>query len=111
MAIDYGATRIGLAVGDTETSLAAPVLGVAGSGNAETDARAVLAAAREYGAEEFVVGLPLNADDTEGPQAKITRAFGCALENAAGLPVHYQDERLSTAEAEEKMIPAELTRK
>jgi len=111
MAIDYGAKRIGLAVGDTETNLAAPVLGVPGSGSPQQDARAVLAASREYGADELVLGLPLNMDDTEGPQARIVREFGETLKRLSGLPVHYFDERLSSETAREKMIGGELTRK
>lgn len=111
MAIDHGAKRIGLAVGDSETNLAAPVLGVPGSGSPEQDARAVLAASKEYGADEFVVGLPLNMDDSEGPQARIVREFGDALERLSGLTVHYFDERLSSETAREKMIGGDLTRK
>ena len=111
MAIDHGVKRIGLAVGDTETNLAAPVLGVPGSGSPQQDARAVLAAAKEYGADAFVVGLPLNMDDSEGPQARIVREFGDALEQVSGLPVHYFDERLSSETAREKMIGGDLTRK
>jgi putative holliday junction resolvase len=111
MAIDHGAKRIGLAVGDTETKLAAPVLGVSGTGTPDADARAVLAAAREYDADAFVLGLPLNMDDSEGPQARLVREFGDALERLSGLPVHYFDERLSSETAREKMIGGDLTRK
>jgi putative Holliday junction resolvase len=111
MAIDHGVKRIGLAVGDTETNLAAPVLGVPGSGSPQQDARSVLAAAKEYGADAFVLGLPLNMDDSEGPQARIVREFGDALERLSGLHVHYFDERLSSETAREMLMPAELTRK
>ncbi len=111
MAIDHGAKRIGLAVGDTETKLAAPVLGVPGAGAPAADARAVLAAAREYDAGAFVLGLPLNMDDSEGPQARLVREFGDALERLSGLPVHYFDERLSSETAREKMVGGDLTRK
>ncbi len=111
MGVDHGAKRIGLAVGDSETKLAAPVLGVAGSGAAESDARAVQSAAREYDADAFVLGLPLNMDDSEGPQARLVREFGDALKRLSGLPVHYWDERLSSESAREKMIGGELTRK
>ena len=111
MSIDHGAKRIGLAVGDSETHLAAPVLGVPGSGSPEQDARAVLAASKEYGADAFVLGLPLNMDDSEGPQARIVREFGDALERLSGLTVHYFDERLSSETAREKMIGGDLTRK
>jgi putative Holliday junction resolvase len=111
LAIDHGAKRIGLAVGDTETKLATPVLGVPGSGTPEADARAVMAAAREYDADAFVVGLPLNMDDSEGPQARIVREFGRELGRLSGLAVHYFDERLSSETAREKMIGGDLTRK
>lgn len=111
MAIDYGTKRIGLAVADDQTRLAAPILGVPGRGQPEADAKAVLAAAAEYGIDEFVVGLPLNMDDSEGPQARVAREFGRTLEHLTHLPVHYFDERLSSESAREKLQPAELTRK
>jgi len=111
LAIDYGAKRIGLAVSDGETRLAAPVATVAATGKMPDDVRAVLAVAEQYGVDEFVVGLPLNMDGTEGPQAKFVRKFGTVLKRAAGKPVHFWDERLSSESAREKLAPAGLTRK
>lgn len=111
LAVDHGTKRIGLAVGDSQTKLSAPILGLAGSGSLERDAGAVLAAAKEYDADAFVIGLPLNMDDTEGPQARIVREFGRTLERLSGLPVHFVDERLSTESAREKLQDSDLTRK
>ena len=111
LAVDHGSKRIGLAVGDTETRLAAPVVGVPATGTAEPDARAVMAAARDFDADAFVLGLPLNMDGSEGPQAKLVREFGAMLAKLSGLPVHYVDERLSSETAREKLIGGELTRK
>jgi len=111
LAIDHGSKRIGLAVGDTETRLPAPVVGVPGTGTAESDARAVMAAARDFDADAFVLGLPLNMDGTEGPQAKLVREFGDVLARQSGLPVHYVDERLSSETARGKLIGGDLTRK
>lgn len=111
LAIDHGSKRIGLAVGDSETRLAAPVLGVPGTGTPEADARAVMAAGADFDADAYVLGLPLNMDGTVGPQAKLVREFGEVLGTLSGLPVHYIDERLSSESAREKLIGGELTRK
>ena len=49
-------------------------------------------------------------DGTEGDRAKITREFGDMLADASGLPVHYQDERLTTVSAERMLIGADVRR-
>lgn len=50
-------------------------------------------------AEFIVIGLPLNMDGTEGERAEKTRAFGEMVARRTGLPVRFQDERLTTVEA------------
>ena len=47
----------------------------------------------------FVLGLPRNMDGSEGQQAADTRAFGDALAARTNLPLHYVDERLTSASA------------
>lgn len=111
LGIDYGTKRIGLAVSNAEATIALPLATLQAGGDLPKNAAAVAAQASEHNVDEFVVGLPLNMDDTEGDQAKLTRAFGAELARMTGLPVHYQDERLSSAGAEELLRPAELTRK
>jgi putative Holliday junction resolvase len=54
----------------------------------------------EQGVGGLVVGLPLNMDGSEGPMAAEARAFGAWLEAGTRLPVAFEDERLSTDEAE-----------
>ena len=49
-------------------------------------------------------------DGTEGDRAALVREFGEALAAASGLPVEYEDERLTTVEAEEMLIEAGLSR-
>jgi putative Holliday junction resolvase len=58
---------------------------------------------REHDADTLVLGLPLNADGSEGPRAKLTRQFGVLLQNATELPLHYQDERLTTYAADQRL--------
>lgn len=101
MGIDYGGKRIGLALSGADGRVAVPLRTITAAANPVADADAVLAVAREYDIAAFVVGLPLNMDDTEGPQAAITRRFAEALRTRGGKPVHLHDERLSSFAADE----------
>lgn len=111
LSIDHGSKRIGLAVSDPGATLALPLTTIEASGDLSDQVAAVLSWAEEYEIDAFVVGLPLNMDDTEGNQAKAVRRFGAELQRISGKPVHYWDERLSSHAAEEMLRPAELTRK
>lgn len=111
LGIDHGSKRIGLAVSDPGATLASPLATLDAPANLSDQVTAVLSCAKEFEIDAFVVGLPLNMDDTEGDQAKTVRRFGAELERISGKPVHYWDERLSSHAAEELLRPAELTRK
>src|SRR5262249_23666795 len=100
LGIDYGTKRIGLAVSDDAGRIAMPVDVIAGTGDPLRDAQAVAAAAEDHEGEHFIVGLPLNMDGTEGPQARLTRRFAGELARRSGRPVDFQDERLSSAAAD-----------
>jgi putative holliday junction resolvase len=99
--LDHGSRRIGVAVGDIETGMAfaRPALR---RRNLEADIRAVAGLAEEEEATLVVLGLPLNMDGTEGPQADAARSFGTALAGA-GLNVAYEDERLTSWAAGEAL--------
>jgi putative Holliday junction resolvase len=56
--------------------------------------------ARLEGVAHMVVGLPINADGSEGRQARRARDFARVAERVVGVPVVLWDERLSTQEAE-----------
>ena len=62
------------------------------------------------GFDLIVVGLPRNMDGTEGARASKTRAFGRVLERVTGIPVIYQDERLTSIEAESVLIEGGVRR-
>lgn len=110
LAIDLGDKRTGLAVGDDVTGIATPLEVVVTSSPAELQRR-IRRAVDAQGPDALVVGLPLNMDGSEGPAAKKVRAFGDALGAALGLPLHYVDERLSSAAADEQMARTGLTHK
>jgi putative Holliday junction resolvase len=54
--------------------------------------------------QRLVVGLPLNMDDTIGPQAKQTIAWARSLAEKAARPLVFVDERLSSFAAEQRFI-------
>lgn len=110
LGVDYGSKRIGLAMGDDETRIAMPLKTLQGCGDVARDAAGVAALAREEEVGLIVVGLPLNMDDSEGPQAKATRTFMAALSKASGIAVVERDERLSSFGADELTREAGLTR-
>ena len=94
LGIDYGTKRIGLAVADTEAaSLAVPRGDLPRNG-----ALAVLAAfCRQERIGHIIIGLPMTLRGEEGDMAQTVRSFGKALTEAAGVPVDFVDERLTTA--------------
>ncbi|MCB9851986.1 MAG: Holliday junction resolvase RuvX [Phycisphaerales bacterium] len=106
--IDYGIKRIGLAHGDDDTRIAFPLDTIAGRNDVTRDARNVADRGEAEGAEAYVVGLPINMDDSEGDQAALTRRFAGELDRLSGKRVHFQDERLSSAAAHEAMNVAGL---
>jgi putative Holliday junction resolvase len=111
LGIDHGQRRIGLAISDSIGTLATPLATLPATGDAEVDAENILDLADHEGAEAFVVGLPLNMDGTEGPQAKICRDFAARLEaDASGRCVVLWDERLSSFAADLVLDEAQVTK-
>lgn len=98
LGLDYGGSRVGVAVGDDQMRFASPHGFFIHKGWGP-DTRQVQALMAETGASAVVLGMPLNMDGSLGGQAGETRGFGQRLE-AAGIRVIYQDERFTSLEAE-----------
>lgn len=58
----------------------------------------------QYEVTQFVVGLPKNMNNSIGPRAEASMAYGGKIEELYGLPVVYQDERLTTVQAERMLV-------
>jgi len=109
LALDIGDVRIGVAISDP--------LGISTNGiethlsqGKEKDVAYFAEMARSRSCEKILLGLPLNMDGSEGDRAEKVRDFGTALAEKSGLEVVYEDERLTTVEAEEMLIEAGLSR-
>lgn len=109
LAVDLGRKRVGLAVGDDADGLATPLKTLPADPPATLPER-IAEAARAYGGEVLVVGLPINMDGTVGPMAEQARAFAGTLRSRTGLGVKLVDERLSSFAADEALA-GHLTRK
>jgi putative Holliday junction resolvase len=103
LAVDLGSRRVGLALSDEGGRFATPyeVLRVT---SPEQAADAVIRIIEKEGVERLVVGLPLNMDDTVGPQARKAIEWGRALGARSGKAVVFVDERLSSFDAEQQLI-------
>ena len=103
LAVDLGSRRVGLALSDEGGRFATPyaVLNVTSPEQARD---AVLRVVEKEGVERLVVGLPLNMDDSVGPQARKAAEWGREIESRSGKPVIFVDERLSSFDAEQQLI-------
>lgn len=99
MAIDYGRSRIGLAIADAQAGLPRP-LGTLERINRNEDMRRLRQIVREQGIHEVVVGLPLRLDGTRGEMAAEAARLAARLRKQLGVPVEMVDERLTSWEAE-----------
>jgi len=96
IALDVGEKRIGIAASDPLGSTAQPLEMIERD---ERFAGRLEKLIEELGAERLVVGLPLSMDGSEGPQAGAVRQFVKEIEGRLSIPVAFQDERLSSREA------------
>ena len=104
LGFDFGHRRIGVAVGQTLTG-SANVLAVVPVA-AKPDWQTITGIMSEWKPVALVVGLPLAADGGETDMSKDVRRFGRQLEGRYGIPVWYEDERLTSFSAEQRFVDA-----
>ena len=101
--LDYGSRTVGVAVTDALGLTVQPLETI--TRKEENKLRRTCARAeeiiKELGVTEIVVGLPLHLNGEESESSAKAQAFGAMLHRRTGLPVYYQDERLTTVEADE----------
>ena len=109
MGVDYGDKRIGIALSDALCIISSPyeVYQNVGEEDALNHLNQLI---KEYDVDAVAMGLPLNMDGTEGERAIIHRQFGEKLEKLSNVKVHFIDERLTSAEAEDILISSGVRR-
>ncbi len=99
LSLDLGTERVGVAVCDELCLTVRPLQALP-----RTSWKRLLLAVSElceqFDAESMVIGLPLRLDGTEGDAAQEARRIARNLSLSLKLPIHLQDERLTSVEAE-----------
>lgn len=105
LSLDLGTKRVGVAVSD-ELQLTAQPLPPLRRTNWKTLLRQISELRHSFDAQGVVIGLPLNLDGTEGLAAREARRIARNLSLSLPVPVHLQDERLTSRAAEESLRAA-----
>lgn len=103
MGIDFGDSRIGVAVSDPLGWTAQGLDTIQWRGSTEQPAEKIRQLASQYQAEKIVIGLPKNMNGTIGPSGEKAIEFGNLLAELTGLEVIRWDERLTTVAANRMM--------
>lgn len=102
LALDLGARRVGVAVCD-ELHLSVRPLPPLVRASWKKLLREIAVLCQSFDAKGVVVGLPVNLDGTEGAAAVEARRIARNLSLSLNLPVHLQDERLTSRDAEQTL--------
>jgi putative Holliday junction resolvase len=111
LGLDVGSKTIGIALTDEAEIAAHPLTVLARIGNSG-DARAVVALCTQHAVTDVVVGMPFELSGRIGHRAKRVQELIAAVRAALPpeIPIHEQDERFTTAQAQRVLIEADVSR-
>ncbi len=108
MGVDFGDSRIGVALSDPLGIMATP-LKIINRTEEEKDISALIDIINENEVGSVVIGLPISMDGTLGKQAEKVKEFAGELGKKIDIPVEFKDERLSTVVAKNLVREARKT--
>ena len=100
LALDVGTKTIGVAVSDETETYAFPGTTIWRHEGYRKDMNTIRKLVEDEQISEIVVGMPFSMSGNRGVQAQRVSEFIEALKRYASVPIHEEDERLSTFEAE-----------
>ncbi|WP_429950871.1 Holliday junction resolvase RuvX [Enterococcus sp. AZ101] len=105
MGLDVGSKTVGIAVSDPFgwTAQGVEIIRI-NEVQEEFGFERLAELVKEYEVTRFVVGLPKNMNNSIGPRAEASIAYGKKIEDMFHIPVTYQDERLTTVQAERMLV-------
>lgn len=107
--LDIGTVRIGVATSDILGMIASPYESYTRK-FLMADAKHMAELALKLDADEFVVGLPLKMDGSEGKSVQMVKEFAEELKKYTDARIVFQDERLSTVSAERILVESNMRR-
>ena len=108
--IDPGTKTIGVAVSNTDLTVASPITTIKRK-KISSDINELILIANHYDIAGLVMGWPLNMDGSIGPRCDSVRDFTKSILVVNDFPIFFQDERMSTMAVERPMINEDMTRK
>ena len=108
LGIDYGSTRIGLAVSDPSGTIATGLKTIKNSHSAYDEIARIVA---ENDITVIVIGLPVPLKGGDSKKTQEVRRFRSELQNTVNVPIVFQDERYTSKDAMDTMISMNTTRK
>ena len=110
MGFDYGTRKIGIAVGQLITKTANPIA-IISARDGVPDWSEIEKLILEWQPAQFVIGLPLNMDETESEMSQRSLKFARRLTGRFNIPHHTIDERLTSREARSRHESHSSTRR
>ena len=112
LGLDLGTRTLGLSLSDTTFTIASTLKTIRfDENNYEFLLNELESVIKDYSIAKLILGYPKNMNNTIGERCETTLKFKDMLENKFSIPVILQDERLSTVEATNYMIAADISRK
>lgn len=112
LGLDLGTRTLGISISDTTKTIATALKTIRFTDN---DYDSLIPELKniidEYEISKIVLGLPKNMNNTMGERCSTTIEFQKKLINEFNIEVVLQDERLTTVEATNYMLEADLSRK
>lgn len=112
LGLDLGTRTLGISISDTTKTIASAFKTIRFE---ENDYDSILPELKsiidEYEISKIVLGLPKNMNNTMGERCSTTIEFKNKLTDTFNIEVILQDERLSTVEATNYMLKADISRK
>ncbi len=103
LGLDVGTKTIGVALSDRDKSIATPKFIIKRKSN-EKDIQIIDDYIIENNVEGIVVGLPLNSKEEETKSSAFARRFTKMLDEKIKIPIFFQNEYLTSFEAENFLI-------
>lgn len=111
LGLDLGSRTLGIATSDATGLIASTYKTIRHNEEYDRLLNEVKQLIEELKIDEVVLGFPKNMNNTIGPKGELSLEFKEKLEKLVTVPIHLQDERLTTKSATDMLIMGNVSRK
>ena len=111
LGLDLGSRTLGIATSDATGLIASTYKTIRHNEEYDRLLTEIQQLVEELKIDEIVLGFPKNMNKTIGPKGELSLEFKEKLEKLVTIPIHLQDERLTTKSATDMLIMGNVSRK